>query len=192
MKQKMSMGMGGLLSGAEEEAAALEAVSVSASVHEGAPLVEKAPVPAPDEAALEEEAAPGKAGVVRPTSLAPRLQSTSPDCGRTLATSASSSRRCKACATWSSAGHRTSCVGRHFQLVFPATCRLQVIFPGEQPENVKTTNIIAQICFLLSLVYTNLEASHIDIVSDLLETIVEFIQVSISSYSPLALDCNLD
>ncbi len=46
----------------------------------------------------------------------------------------------------------------------------------EQPENVKSVNVVAEVCQFLSLLYTNIDQNYVDLVSDLLETITEFIQ----------------
>lgn len=46
----------------------------------------------------------------------------------------------------------------------------------EQPNNVKSVNLVAEACNFLALLYTNIDPGFIDIVSELLETLIEFVQ----------------
>lgn len=46
----------------------------------------------------------------------------------------------------------------------------------EQMHNVKSVNLVSELCTFLSLIYSNVDGEYIDIICEILETIIQFIQ----------------
>lgn len=47
----------------------------------------------------------------------------------------------------------------------------------EQAENVKSVNLVAEVTQLLAILYTNLDAQHLPLIAEILETLIEMTQV---------------